>query len=173
VLAWILQRGLVFGCAALLTLGMPATTAVAATDPVFGVGTGNIAEEGEMLPTGNGRFTIDDRVYTGTSIGRSVASTTAECFTGDLRSVEEWALESAARMAGTHESAVTIRSSQGIVSLRLRGQMDHFTASGTWDVVRATGGCSEIDGGGRYTAQYSSSRSGPDLKLTFDGEANG
>ena len=173
MLAWIVQRGLVLGCAVLLALSMTATPGFAATDPVFGVGTGSIVEDGEMLPTGNGRFTIDDRVYAGTSIGRSVATTTADCFTGELRSVEEWALESAVRMTGTHESAVTIRSSRGVVSLRLRGQMDQFTASGTWDVVRATGGCSEIDGSGRYTAQYSSSRSGPNLKLTFDGEANG
>lgn len=166
------RRTLALACAALLTFGMPATTGYAATDPVFGVGTGTIVEEGEMLPTGNGRFTIDDRVYAGTTIGRSVASTTADCFTGDLRAVEEWALESS-RMSGTHESAVTIRSSRGVVSLRLRGQMEQFTASGTWDVVRATGGCSEIDGSGRYTAHYTSSRSGPNLKLTFDGEANG
>jgi hypothetical protein len=172
VLTRLVRRSLALGFAALLAVAAPVTTSFAASDPVFGVGTGAIAEEGEMLPTGNGRFTIDDRVYSGTTIGRSVASVTADCFTGELRSVEEWALESP-RMAGTHESAVTIRSSRGVVSLRLRGQMDQFTASGTWDVVRATGGCSELDGNGRYTAQYSSTRSGPNLKLTFDGEANG
>src|ERR671914_292024 len=100
-----------------------------------------------MMPTGNGRFTIDDRVYVGKSLGRSVAGLSAECFTGELRSVEEWALESP-KMTGTHESTVTIRSERGVVTLRLRGYMDQFTASGSWEVVRATGGCSELDGDG-------------------------
>ena len=170
-MSWIKRSCLSLAFSLLLA---PATAGLAAPsaleDPVFGSATGTTVEDGDMMPTGNGRFTIDDRVYAGTSIGRSVATVAAECFTGELRSVEEWALESP-RMSGTHESAVTIRSTRGVLSLRLRGQMDQFTASGTWDVVRATGGCSELDGTGRYTAQYASARSGTTLKLTFDGEA--
>ena len=172
-MTWIKQRGLALGLALILTLAVPPgigwTAPSEAADPVFGVGTGTTADEGEMMPTGNGRFTIDDRIYVGTTLGRSVASTTAECFTGDLRSVEDWALETP-RMIGTHESTVTIRSAHGALSLRLRGQMDQFTASGAWEIVRATGGCSDLDGNGRYTAQYSSARSGPNLRLTFDGD---
>ncbi len=172
-MTWIKQRGLTFGLALVLAVLVPANAGLAAplaaADPVFGVGTGSTAEEGEMMPTGNGRFTIDDRVYVGKSLGRSVAGLSADCFTGDLRSVEEWALESP-RMTGTHESVVTIRSERGTLTLRLRGQMEHFTASGTWDIVRASGGCSELAGDGTYTAQYSSSRGGPNLRLTFDGD---
>jgi hypothetical protein len=172
-MTWFKRRGLTLGLALVLALIVPASAVVAAplamADPVFGVGTGSTAEEGEMMPTGNGRFTIDDRVYVGRSLGRSVAGLSAECFTGELRSVEEWALESP-RMAGTHESIVTIRSERGAITLRLRGQMEQFTASGTWEIVRASGGCSELDGDGKYTAQYSSERSGPNLRLTFDGE---
>lgn len=172
-MTWIKQRGLTLGLALMMAVLVPANVSLAAplptADPVFGVGTGSTAEEGEMLPTGNGRFTIDDRVYVGRSLGRSVAGVSADCFTGELRSVEEWALESP-RMAGTHESMVTIRSERGVLTLRLRGQMEQFTASGTWEIVRASGGCSELDGDGKYTAQYSSSRSGPNLRLTFDGQ---
>jgi hypothetical protein len=122
-----------------------------------------------MTPTGNGKFTIDDRVYVGKSLGRSVAGLAATCFTGDLRSVEEWSLESP-KMVGTHESTVTIRSEHGALTLRLRGQMDQFTASGTWEIVKSTGGCADIDGDGKYTATYSSAKSGPNLRLTFDGQ---
>jgi hypothetical protein len=128
-----------------------------------------MTDDGEMLPTGNGHFTIDDRVYTGKILGRSVGNLAAACFTGDIRSVEEWALE-ARRMAGTHESQVTIRSDRGALTLRLRGQMENFTASGTWTVVRATGGCSELDGDGTYTADYPTGSSGSDFRLAFDGD---
>ena len=171
-MTWFKQRGLTIGLALVLALLIPATGGLAAplamADPVFGVGTGSTVEEGEMMPTGNGRFTIDDRVYVGRSLGRSVAGLSAECFTGDLRSVEEWALESP-RMVGTHESVVTIRSERGVVTLRLRGQMERFIASGTWEIVRASGGCSELDGDVKYTAQYSAEPTGPNLRLTFDG----
>jgi hypothetical protein len=171
-MTWITRRGLTLGLALMLAMLPPAgvgrAAPLASADPVFGVGTGTTLEEGEMMPTGNGRFTIDDRVYVGKSLGRSVAGLAADCFTGDLRSVEEWALESP-KMLGTHESVVTIRSERGTLTLRLRGQMEQFTASGTWEIVRASGGCSELDGDGNYTAQYSSSRNGPNLRLTFDG----
>lgn len=171
-MTWIKRRGLTLGLAVALAVLAPASVGraapLASADPVFGVGTGATAEEGEMMPTGNGRFTIDDRVYVGRSLGRSVAGLSADCFTGDLRSVEEWALESP-RMNGTHESVVTIRSERGMLTLRLRGQMEEFTASGTWAIVRASGGCAELDGDGKYTAQYSSGRAVPNLRLTFDG----
>ena len=142
---------------------------LASSDPVFGAATGSVDDEGDMTPTGNGKFTIDDRVYVGRSLGRSVAGVAAACFTGDLRSVEEWSLESP-KMVGTHESAVTIRSEHGVLTLRLRGRMEEMTASGNWEIVRSSGGCSALDGEGKYTATYNSSRSGPNLRLTFDGQ---
>ena len=175
-MTWIKQRGLALGLALILTTLWAAPVSVAAplaaTDPVFGVGTASTAEDGDMLPTGNGRFTIDDRVYAGRSLGRSVAMLSADCFTGDFRSVEEWALETP-RMVGTHESVVTIRSDRGMLTLRLRGQMEQFTASGSWEIVRASGACSALGGTGKYTAAYTESRSGPNLRLTFDGETQG
>jgi hypothetical protein len=73
-------------------------------------------------------------------------------------------------MVGTHESVVTIRSERGVITLRLRGQMEQFVASGTWEIVRASGGCAELDGDGKYTAQYTSTSNGPNLRLTFDGD---
>lgn len=168
------HKSLALGLALLFAVLLPARAGMAAplasTDEVFGSATGSIEAEGDMLPTGNGRFTIDDRVYVGKSIGRSVAGIPEECFTGELRSVEEWSLE-APRMVGTHESAVTIRSERGSLSLRLRGQMEEFTASGAWEIVRSSGACSELDGEGTYTASYGSVRSaGPSLRMTFDGE---
>ena len=175
-MTWIKQRSLTLGLVLMMAVLVPANAGLAAplaaVDPVFGVGTGSTAEEGEMMPTGNGRFTIDDRVYVGRSLGRSVAGLTADCFTGELRSVEEWSLESP-KMTGTHESVVTIRSDGGVLTLRLRGQMEQFTASGTWQIVRATGGCAELNGDGKYTAQYSSVRNGPTFRLTFDGQMQG
>ena len=167
---WRLAPGLLLFLAVVLLVPRPAMAApMKASDSVFGVATGAVEHEGEMTPTGNGRFTIDDRVYVGKSLGRSVVGVVAACFTGELRSVEEWALESP-RMVGTHESTVTIRSEHGSLTLRLRGQMEQMTASGAWTIVRSSGECSPLDGDGRYTATYSSSRSGPGLRLTFDGE---
>jgi hypothetical protein len=173
VMTWFKQRSLALGLALMMAVFLPThvglAAPLAAVEPVFGVGTGSTIEEGEMMPTGNGRFTIDDRVFAGRSLGRSFAGLSADCFTGDLRSVEEWALESP-RMIGTHESAVTIRSERGVLTLRLRGQMEQFTASGTWKIVHASGDCSALNGDGTYTARYSTARSGSDLHLTFDGE---
>jgi hypothetical protein len=175
VVTWFMQSGLTLGLALIMAMvvhvhvhvGLAAP--LAAAEPVFGVGTGSTADEGEMMPTGNGKFTVDDRIYVGSTLGRSVSGLSADCFTGDLRSVEEWALETP-RMVGTHESDLTIRSERGALTLRLRGQMDQFTASGRWEIVRASGACAGLDGEGRYTAQYSSSRSGPNLHVTFEGE---
>ena len=174
-MTWVSQRSLSLGLALLATvlLTVPSAAAaarLAATEPVFGAATGSMKDEGDMVPTGNGHFTIDDRVYVGKSLGRSVGNDVATCFTGELRSVEEWALE-APRMIGTHESDVTIRSDRGMLSLRLRGQMEQFSASGSWTIVRATGACSEMDGDGQYTATYSTTGPGSDLRLTFDGVA--
>jgi hypothetical protein len=167
---WRLAVGLLV---VMVLLAGPAHLAFAApagaAEPVFGVATGTIDDEGEMTPTGNGRFAIDDRVYVGKSLGRSVGGTAAACFTGELRSVEEWSLETP-RMVGTHESMVTIRSERGAMTLRLRGEMEQLTASGTWEIVRSSGGCAALDGAGKYTAVYSSERAGPHLRLTFDGD---
>lgn len=172
----LLQRCLAVGLLLLSVCLVPAPSAALAApatapEPVFGVATGSTDDEGDMTPTGNGRFTIDDRVYVGKSLGRSVTGVAASCFTGDLRSVEEWSLESP-RMTGTHESMVTIRSEHGSLTLRLRGQMEQMTASGNWQVVRSSGDCSSVDGDGKYTATYTAGRSGPNLRLTFDGEAH-
>ncbi|MFN8634053.1 MAG: hypothetical protein U0893_09375 [Chloroflexota bacterium] len=166
-----LALGLLLVVAAFVPLAPVGEAApLSAPDAVFGAATGTTEDEGEMTPTGNGRFTVDDRIYVGKVLGRSVAPLAAACFTGDIRSVEEWSLDSA-RMAGTHESAVTIRSDRGVLSLRLRGQMEQFQASGTWEITRSTGGCSPLDGSGKYTATYSPAKGGPNLRLTFDGEA--
>jgi len=174
-MTWHMQRRLAVGLVLLLAaiLGQHAAAyaaPMASSDPVFGVATGTTDDDGDMTPTGNGKFTIDDRVYVGKSIGRSVAELAATCFTGDLRSIEEWSLESP-KMTGTHESTVTIRSDHGALTLRLRGQMDQFTASGGWEIVKSSGGCSELDGQGKYTATYSSAKSGPNFRMTFDGQA--
>ncbi|MCC7369483.1 MAG: hypothetical protein IT306_13730 [Chloroflexi bacterium] len=174
-LRWRLALGLLLA-ATLFGSGRPAGPAQAAplgaSEPVFGVATGSTESDGEMLPTGNGRFTIDDRVFVGKSIGRSVAGTAAACFTGDLRAVDEWSLE-APKMVGTHESSVTIRSERGSLTLRLRGQMEGMSASGAWQIVRGSGDCAALDGDGKYTATFSSpGKSGPDLRLTFDGETH-
>ena len=174
-MTWLTQRRLALGLVLLLSaiLSQPGATLaapLASSDPVFGVATGTTDDDGDMIPTGNGKFTIDDRVYVGKSLGRSVAGLAETCFTGDLRSVEEWSLESP-KMAGTHESTVTIRSDDGALTLRLRGPMEQFTASGTWDIVKSSGGCSELDGEGKDTATYSSAKSGPNFRLTFDGLA--
>jgi hypothetical protein len=174
-MTWVLRRclapGLVFLASVLLPIsGGVVAAPQAAPEPVFGTGTANTADEGEMLPTGNGRFTIDDRVYVGKSLGRSVTGAAAACFTGELRSVEEWSLEMP-KMVGTHESTVTIRSERGALTLRLRGQMEQMSASGAWEIVRSSGACADLGGEGKYTATYSDGRSGPNLRLTFDGEA--
>src|SRR5215212_8712178 len=175
-MVWSAMRlpGLVIVLLAALTIWPSTGSAapLATSDPVFGAASGSMDDEGDMTPTGNGKFTIDDRVYVGKSLGRSVAGLAADCFTGELRSVEEWALESP-RMSGTHESVVTIRSERGMLTLRLRGQMEQFTASGTWTIVRASGGCAELDGDGKYTAQYSAGRTVPNFHLTFDGQTQG
>lgn len=172
---WRLVLGLLLAVSTLVS-GTPASRVqaapLAASEPVFGVATGSMDDEGDMLPTGNGRFTIDDRVYVGKSIGRSVAGAAAACFTGELRAVDEWSLE-ASKMVGTHESTVTIRSERGSLTLRLRGQMEQLSASGTWQIVRGGGECASLDGDGKYTATFAApGKSGPDLRLTFDGETH-
>lgn len=171
---WFLQRRLAPGLMLLLAVTMLAPQPVVAQSTgaagsVFGVATATTDREGEMTPTGNGRFTIEGRVYVGNSIGRSVGGAAAACFTGELRSVEEWELATP-KMIGTHESNVTIRSERGALTLRLRGEMEQLTASGSWTIVRSSGDCADLDGDGSYTATYSSSRSGPNLRLTFDGD---
>jgi hypothetical protein len=176
MMTWLTHRRLALGLVLLLSsvLAVPGTglaAPLASSDPVFGVATGSTDDEGDMTPTGNGKFTIDDRVYIGRSIGKSVGSLAATCFTGDLRSVEEWSLESS-KMAGSHESMVTIRSEHGALTLRLRGQMEQFTASGNWEIVKSSGSCSDLDGDGKYTASYTSSRGGPNFRMTFDGQAD-
>ena len=135
-------------------------------EALIGAATAEIDEPGSLTPTGNGRFATEDRVYAGTSLGRSVDDGLAGCFTGRLMSTEEWLLESP-RMAGSHASTVRIRPERGTVILRLRGQMDALRASGSWEVVRATGPCAGLEGEGRYTATFS--ERDPNLRITFDG----
>ena len=142
------------------------------SETVFGVASGDAEEQGAMTPTGNGRFTIDDRIYAGRSLARSVSDEAAACLTGQFRSVEDWALQSP-RMIGTHRSAVTIRSEQGSVTLELRGLMEYPSASGTWTVARASGRCSGLEGNGSYTATFPASGDTTVFRLTFDGQARG
>lgn len=150
--------------------------AVAADAPlqeqVFGVASGDAEDAGALTPTGNGRFTIDDRIYAGRSFARSVSDEAAACLTGQFRAVEDWALQSP-RMVGTHRSDVTIRSERGTVTLQLRGQMEYPSASGSWEVTRASGRCSGLEGEGSYTATFPATGDTAAFRLTFDGQARG
>ena len=135
-------------------------------EPVFGAATGETEEPGSLTPVGNGRFAIEGRVYTGRSIGRSVHDGLAACFTGQLATSEDWRLE-APKMSGVHRSTVTIRGERSLLVLQLQGEMEFPTASGTWEVVRASGPCATVEGSGRYTATFS--HTSPEFRLTFDG----
>ena len=141
--------------------------AAAAPEPIFGTATGDTDEPGSLTPTGHGRFVIQDRVYAGRSLGRSVVDEWAACFSGALTSSEEWSLE-APKMVGSHQSTVVIRSERGQVTLRLRGQMESLVASGGWEIVRTSGSCAGLEGAGRYTAKFSSGS--PEFRLTFEGQ---
>ena len=158
---------------ALVTVAMFAATVSPARgqavgESIIGAATAEIREPGSLTPTGNGRFATQGRVYAGTSLGRSVEDSLAGCFTGRLTSIEEWLLESS-KLSGTHQSTIRIRPERGTVTLRLSGEMDELAASGTWEVVRATGRCEGLEGEGRYTATYSDRE--PHLRLTFAGLA--
>lgn len=175
-MTWVLRRALSGALPALVLLVVLGVTAVptvaaplAVTEPVFGAATGKMDDEGSMTPTGQGRFTIDDRIYVGKSLGRSTGGKAAACFTGELRAVEDWSLESP-RLTGDHRSTVTIRSERGTVVLRLRGEMEYPSASGAWAIVRATGDCGDFKGEGQYTATFATASDRPDYRLTFDGE---
>jgi hypothetical protein len=142
----------------------------ASSEPVFGAVTASIDDQGTMTPTGNGHFTVDDRVFSGKSLSKSVSDDAAGCFTGQFRSDESWLLDSP-HMTGNHRSTATIRSDRGTLTLRLRGQMEFPSASGSWDITRATGDCAGLDGEGTYSATYPSSSDGS-MRLTFDGQAH-
>jgi hypothetical protein len=144
--------------------------AAASSEPVFGAVTASIDDPGTMTPTGNGKFTIDERVFSGKSLSRSVSDDAAGCLTGQFRSVESWSLDSP-RMVGSHKSTATIRSDHGTVTLRLRGQMEFPSATGNWEVARGTGDCSDLDGEGTYSATFPSSSDGS-MRLTFEGQAH-
>jgi len=141
------------------------------SEPVFGVATGSVDEPGSMNPTGNGRFTIEDRAYSGKSLAKSVSDDAASCLTGQFRTDEDWALESP-RMTGSHRSVVTVRSDHGTVSLRLRGRMEFPTASGTWEITRATGDCSDLEGEGAYSATFPTGGDGSPFRLAFEGQVH-
>ena len=162
-------RALVLVTIAAMMAPISSADAQTVGESIIGAASADIHEPGALTPTGNGRFATQGRVYTGTSLGRSVEDGLAGCFTGRLTSTEEWLLEST-RMTGTHQSTVRIRPERGTVTLRLVGQMEEgLAASGTWEVVRATGRCAGLEGGGRYTATYSDRD--PNLRLTFAGLA--
>ncbi len=162
------MRGLAVLTAAVtaLLLNVAAVQGQVIGEQVFGAATAEISEPGSLTPTGQGRFIIQDRIYTGKGVGRSVDDRFAACFSGRLTSTEEWSLM-AARMSGAHVSTVQIRPERGTVTLRLRGQMDALTASGTWEVVRATGPCDGLEAEGEYTVAYSDQT--PQFRMTFDG----
>ena len=162
-------RALVLASVATFAATIAPAHGQAVAESVLGAATADISEPGSLTPTGNGRFATQGRVYAGTSLGRAVEDRLAGCFTGRLTSTEEWLLESA-RMTGTHQSTVRIRPERGTVTLRLVGTMDEpLAASGTWEVVRATGQCAGLEGEGRYTATFS--ERDPNLGLTFAGLA--
>jgi len=146
------------------------TISAAANEPVFGAVTAGIDDPGTMTPTGNGRFTIDDRIFAGKSLSRSVSDDAAGCFTGQFRSVESWSLDSP-RMVGNHRSTATIRSDRGTLTLRLRGQMEFPAATGDWQISRGTGDCSDLEGEGTYSATFPASSDGS-MRLTFEGQAH-
>ena len=175
-----MKRGLAIALMAFLALSLcPAgldvadalPIAAASSEQVFGAVSGSIEAPGTMTPTGNGRFTIDDRVFAGKSLGRSVGDEAAGCLTGQFRSVESWVLVSP-KLAGTHRSTATIRSERGTLNLRLRGQMEFPTASGSWEITRGTGDCADLEGEGTYSATFPAASDGSPMRLTFEGQAH-
>ncbi|MCC6174751.1 MAG: hypothetical protein IT305_05550 [Chloroflexi bacterium] len=138
---------------------------------VLGAASADMDAAGELTPVGEGKFKTQGRVYVGRSLGRAVADDVAVCFTGRLRSVEDWMLVSP-RMAGSHDSVVSIRSERGLLVLRLRGQMEFPSASGNWEIVRGSDDCASLRGDGTYTATFATpgSSRGPDFRLTYEGE---
>jgi hypothetical protein len=174
-----MRRGLAIALMALLGLGLAAPGARVADalpllasprEPVIGVAVGDAEDPGTLTPTGNGAFAIDDRSFVGRILTRSVSDGVAACLTGQFRTDEDWSLE-APRLSGSHESALTIRSDHGNVVLRLRGRMEFPTASGSWTVVRSSGGCADLEGEGSYTATFPTSSESSRFHLTFDGQA--
>ena len=154
---------------AMLLVAAPISVAsadAALPEPVFGAGTGETEEPGSLMPLGNGRFAISDRVYTGRSVGRSLHDGPSACFTGQLTASEDWALQ-APSMSGTHRSTVTIRGERWLLVLELYGAMVFPRASGTWEITRGSGACAALEGSGRYTATFS--HTSPEFSLTFDG----
>jgi hypothetical protein len=141
--------------------------AAGAPEPILGAATAEVDRPGSLTPVGDGRFATRGRRYSGRSLARSVVDEWAECFSGRLTTAEQWSLQ-APRMIGSHESTVTIRSERAVVTLRLVGRMEYPTASGSWELERATGRCAGLAGEGRYTASFSSSD--PELQLRFEGE---
>lgn len=164
--AWALRAAISALVVMLVGLVAPLSgLASAPPEPVLGIADGLISEPGSLTPIGYGRFVMQDRVYTGRSLGRSVSDDWASCFSGTLTSTEHWTLE-APRLAGSHLSTVVIRSERSVLTLRLQGQMELLAASGSWDIVRASGACSSLVGEGRYSATFTEQ----ELRLTFEGQ---
>lgn len=174
-MTWVRQWGRSLGLALLAMMLLAPSSGFASPlarpEAVFGVASGRTDDDGAMTPTGSGRFTVDDRVYVGKSLGRSMAGSSAACFTGELRAVDDWSLEMP-KMVGSHRSSLTIRSELGTLTLSLRGEMEFPVASGRWEIVRGTGDCEDVEGEGQYTATFGVTKNAPgsDFRLTFDGE---
>lgn len=175
-----MRRGLAIAILAYLALSLyPAgldiayalPIAGAPSEPVFGAVTATVDDNGTMTPTGNGRFTIDERVFAGKSLGRSVGDDAAGCLTGQFRSVESWVLDSP-KMSGAHRSSATIRSDRGTLTLRLRGQMEFPNATGSWEITRGTGDCAALEGEGTYSATFPAASDSAPMRLTFEGQAH-
>lgn len=166
-MAWALRAVVTVTVTMLLDMALP-MGGLAATppEPILGVASGEMSDPGSLAPVGYGHFVIQDRVYAGRSLGRSVLDEWGACFSGTLTSTEDWALD-ATRMAGAHQSTVVVRSERSALTLRLQGQMEFPTASGSWYIVRATGACANLDGEGRYSTTFSST--GLEFRLTFEG----
>ncbi|MFN8523855.1 MAG: hypothetical protein U0821_12220 [Chloroflexota bacterium] len=165
-----MTRTILSAAAALMLSLSPFLATGALAEQVLGAALADIEDPGTLAPIGHGRFSTQDRVYSGRAFGRSGPDEIADCFTGPFRSTEDWQLE-APKMTGSHLSTVTIRSERGSITLRLRGQMEFPAAAGRWDLVRGTGSCVGLDGEGRYSATYlnGASATEPELRLTFEG----
>ena len=153
----------------LLLMAVPLRVGHAAAEPapLFGVASGNISEPGALVPLGGGRFAVQDRVYSGQSIGGSLLDEWAMCFSGRFTSLEHWALD-APGMAGTHRATLTIHSERGRVALHLDGRIQFPTTAGRWELGQVTGACASLGGAGSYSGTFASTS--PAFRLTLQGQ---
>ena len=110
--------------------------AAAPHEPIIGVASGDAEDPGAMTPNGDGRFTIDDRIYAGKSLVRSVSDDAARCLR-QPSSVEDSVLESPRMTALTGAPSRSAPTSGRSTSSF--GPEEFPSASGSWEVSRWTG----------------------------------